>query len=631
MSIRIVFVCDMDVCSGILWNMGVLVLDFVVGLLGNPNVGKSSVFNGLTGLHQHTGNWTGKTVESSVGTYVFKSSTFKLVDLPGTYSLRSYSKEEEVTSGFVESSEYDVLAVVVDATCLERNLNLVWQVLQLTSRVVVCVNLLDEARKKNISVNLDKLEELLGVPVVGTVATKKGSLNGLRERILDVALGCDSDILEHMSDDKVVREAERIAGIVVTRDESNVLRDRKIDRILTSKRFGIPIMLAMLGCVFWITIVGANYPSQWLAWIFDVGKEWIRDFFVTVGFPQFLNNLLIDGVYQTVTWIVSVMLPPMAIFFPLFTILEDLGVLPRIAFNLDNFFRRAGTCGKQALTMCMGFGCNAAGVVGCKIMRSTRERLIAIVTNCFVPCNGRFPLLITIATIFFAGTVGGFKGSLISTLVVLGVIVFGIYVSLLVSKVLSKTLLKGESEGFILELPPYRKPVISQVVVRSIFDRTLFVLGRAVCVAVPAGFLIWILANCNVNGFSVLHYVAGFFDPLGRIMGLDGYILTAFVFGIPANEIVLPILLMMYLQSGVLVGIDDFSKIGEILVQNGWTVLTAVNVMIFTLLHFPCMTTLLTIKKETGGWKWMWVSLMVPTVLGIVVCVLVRCLFVVVC
>lgn len=631
MSIRIVFVCDMDVCSGILWNMGVLVLDFVVGLLGNPNVGKSSVFNGLTGLHQHTGNWTGKTVESSVGTYVFKSSTFKLVDLPGTYSLRSYSKEEEVTSGFVESSEYDVLAVVVDATCLERNLNLVLQVLQLTSRVVVCVNLLDEARKKNISVNLDKLEELLGVPVVGTVATKKGSLNGLRERILDVALGCDSDIMEHMSDDKVVREAERIAGIVVTRDESNVLRDRKIDRILTSKRFGIPIMLAMLGCVFWITIVGANYPSQWLAWIFDVGKEWIRDFFVTVGFPQFLNNLLIDGVYQTVTWIVSVMLPPMAIFFPLFTILEDLGVLPRIAFNLDNFFRRAGTCGKQALTMCMGFGCNAAGVVGCKIMRSTRERLIAIVTNCFVPCNGRFPLLITIATIFFAGTVGGFCGSLISTLVVLGVIVFGIYVSLLVSKVLSKTLLKGESEGFILELPPYRKPVISQVVVRSIFDRTLFVLGRAVCVAVPAGFLIWILANCNVNGFSVLHYVAGFFDPLGRIMGLDGYILTAFVFGIPANEIVLPILLMMYLQSGVLVGIDDFSKIGEILVQNGWTVLTAVNVMIFTLLHFPCMTTLLTIKKETGGWKWMWVSLMVPTVLGIVVCVLVRCLFVVVC
>ena len=631
MSIRIVFVCDMDVCSGILWNMGVLVLDFVVGLLGNPNVGKSSVFNGLTGLHQHTGNWTGKTVESSVGTYVFKSSTFKLVDLPGTYSLRSYSKEEEVTSGFVESSEYDVLAVVVDATCLERNLNLVLQVLQLTSRVVVCVNLLDEARKKNISVNLDKLEELLGVPVVGTVATKKGSLNGLRERILDVALGCDSDILEHMSDDKVVREAERIAGIVVTRDESNVLRDRKIDRILTSKRFGIPIMLAMLGCVFWITIVGANYPSQWLAWIFDVGKEWIRDFFVTVGFPQFLNNLLIDGVYQTVTWIVSVMLPPMAIFFPLFTILEDLGVLPRIAFNLDNFFRRAGTCGKQALTMCMGFGCNAAGVVGCKIMRSTRERLIAIVTNCFVPCNGRFPLLITIATIFFAGTVGGFCGSLISTLVVLGVIVFGICASLLVSKVLSKTLLKGESEGFILELPPYRKPVISQVVVRSIFDRTLFVLGRAVCVAVPAGFLIWILANCNVNGFSVLHYVAGFFDPLGRIMGLDGYILTAFVFGIPANEIVLPILLMMYLQSGVLVGIDDFSKIGEILVQNGWTVLTAVNVMIFTLLHFPCMTTLLTIKKETGGWKWMWVSLMVPTVLGIVVCVLVRCLFVVVC
>ena len=621
----------MNVGYDILWNMGVLVLDFVVGLLGNPNVGKSSVFNGLTGLHQHTGNWTGKTVESSVGTYVFGNSSFKLVDLPGTYSLRSYSKEEEVTSDFVESSEYDVLAVVVDATCLERNLNLVLQVLQLTSRVVVCVNLLDEAKKKNISVDLDKLEELLGVPVVGTVATKKSSLNGLREKILNVALECDADILEHMGDDEVVREAERVAGMVVTKDASAALRDRKIDKVLTSKMFGIPIMLAMLGCVFWITIVGANYPSQWLAWIFGVGKEWLREFFVMVGFPQFLNNLFIDGVYQTVTWIVSVMLPPMAIFFPLFTVLEDLGVLPRIAFNLDNFFRRAGTCGKQALTMCMGFGCNAAGVVGCKIMRSTRERLIAIVTNCFVPCNGRFPLLITIATIFFAGTVGGFGGSLISTLVVLGVIVFGIYISLFVSKVLSKTLLKGESEGFILELPPYRKPVISQVVVRSIFDRTLFVLGRAVCVAVPAGFLIWILANCSVNGFSALHYVAGFFDPLGKLMGLDGYILTAFVFGIPANEIVLPILLMMYLHSGVLVGIDDVGRIGEILVQNGWTALTAVNVMIFTLLHFPCMTTLLTIKKETGGWKWMWIGLMVPTVLGVIVCVLVRCLFLVVC
>ena len=379
-------------------------------------------------------------------------------------------------------------------------------------------------------------------------------------------------------------------------------------------------MIAMLGVVFWITIIGANYPSEFLTWIFGIGKGYLRNFFEFCCFPQFLNSMLIDGVYQTVTWIISVMLPPMAIFFPLFTLLEDLGVLPRIAFNLDNFFRKAGTCGKQALSMCMGFGCNAAGVVGCRIMRSTRERLIAIVTNCFVPCNGRFPLLITIASIFFAGIFGGFAGSLISTLIVLLIIIFGVFLTLVVSKILSKTLLKGESEGFILELPPYRKPQIGSILVRSIFDRTLFVLGRAISVAIPAGFTIWILANVHIDGISMLSYVAYFFDPLAQIMGLDGYILTAFIFGIPANEIVLPIILMMYMNEGVLVDLSDVTQIGSILMQNGWTILTAINVMIFTLLHFPCMTTLMTIKKETGSSKWTWISFAIPTICGIIIC-----------
>ena len=414
-------------------------------------------------------------------------------------------------------------------------------------------------------------------------------------------------------------EAERIAKSVVhKKDEFS--KSEKFDKILTSKKYGIPIMIAMLGMIFWITIVGANYPSKFLSMIFEKLKEILENTCNALSFPLFLKNMLINGVYQTVTWIISVMLPPMAIFFPLFTLMEDLGVLPRIAFNLDNFFRKAGTCGKQALTMCMGFGCNAAGVVGCRIMRSTRERLIAIVTNCFVPCNGRFPLLITISTIFFAGAIGGFTGSLVSTLIVLCVVTLGIFLTLVVSKVLSKTLLMGESQGFILELPPYRKPQIGSILVRSVFDRTLFVLGRALCTAIPAGLIIWILANVQIDGESMLAYIAYFFDPFARLMGLDGYILTAFIFGIPANEIVLPILLMMYMNNGVLVDISEYWKIGEILINNGWNILTAVNVMIFTLLHFPCMTTLLTIKKETKSMKWVVISFLIPTVCGVVIC-----------
>ena len=478
---------------------------------------------------------------------------------------------------------------------------------------------MDEAKKNNIDIDLKKLEEILGVPVVGTIATKKKSLDLLKSKIYEKYCNKTEEVEKFDSSEVIVIEAERIAKSVVhKKDEFS--KSEKFDKILTSKKYGIPIMIAMLGMIFWITIVGANYPSKFLSMIFEKLKEILENTCNALSFPLFLKNMLINGVYQTVTWIISVMLPPMAIFFPLFTLMEDLGVLPRIAFNLDNFFRKAGTCGKQALTMCMGFGCNAAGVVGCRIMRSTRERLIAIVTNCFVPCNGRFPLLITISTIFFAGAIGGFTGSLVSTLIVLCVVTLGIFLTLVVSKVLSKTLLMGESQGFILELPPYRKPQIGSILVRSVFDRTLFVLGRALCTAIPAGLIIWILANVQIDGESMLAYIAYFFDPFARLMGLDGYILTAFIFGIPANEIVLPILLMMYMNNGVLVDISEYWKIGEILINNGWNILTAVNVMIFTLLHFPCMTTLLTIKKETKSMKWVVISFLIPTVCGVVIC-----------
>lgn len=397
-------------------------------------------------------------------------------------------------------------------------------------------------------------------------------------------------------------------------------RDRKIDKILTSKVFGFPIMILFLGLIFWITIIGANYPSQFLFSAFAYIQEKL---FIIADFlhaPYWLSNMLILGVYQTLTWIIAVMLPPMAIFFPLFTFLEDLGYLPRIAFNMDGFFKKCCCTGKQMITMCMGFGCNAAGVVGCRIINSPRERLIAILTNSFVPCNGRFPFLISVATIFIAGTMQGFGASLISTIAVIFVILLGIFLTLLVSKILSKTILKGMPSSFILELPPYRKPQIGRIIVSSIFDRTLFVLGRAIAVAAPAGLIIWLFATISVGGSSLLSIIANFLNPFARLMGLDGYILTAFIFGIPANEIVLPIILMCYLGKNSLVNLDDTFAIGQILVQNGWTMLTAINVMIFTCLHFPCTTTLLTIKKETGSLKWTVISFLIPTVCGILIC-----------
>ena len=419
----------------------------------------------------------------------------------------------------------------------------------------------------------------------------------------------------------IVNTAEKISNSVCTYGNNNYsAKDRKIDKILTSKIFGLPIMILFLGIIFWITIVGANYPSQALFSFFAWLQEKLIICTEAINLPDWLSSMLISGIYQTLTWIISVMLPPMAIFFPLFTFLEDLGYLPRIAFNTDGFFKKCSCSGKQMITMCMGFGCNSAGVTGCKIINSPREKLIAILTNNFVPCNGRFPFLITIATIFIAGTINGIGASIVSTLAVIFVIILGIFCSLIISKILSKTILKGMPSSFVLELPPYRKPQFGKILIRSIFDRTLFVLGRAISVAAPAGLVIWLFANIGINGESLLTLVANFLDPFAKILGLDGYILTAFIFGIPANEIVLPIILMCYLGGNSLVNMEDNFSIGQILIQNGWNILTAINVMIFTCLHFPCATTLLTIKKETGSLKWTALSFLLPTICGIIIC-----------
>lgn len=698
---------------------------YTVALAGNPNVGKSTIFNSLTGMHQHTGNWTGKTVANATGKSIIKDKEFIFVDIPGTYSIMSNSEEEEIARDYICFGNPDVTVIVVDSTCLERNLNLVFQIMEITDNIIVCVNLLDEAKKKKIKINLKKLEQLLGVPVVGTTARDKHTLEKLKDTIYKVCIGeifpCPneveysskiekninlleeklSEICEHDLDteyrsvttvienekiskklykwislklidgeekiinsitnhlnidfenkdiqsclldvkqqleeenitaknfkDKIVadimKKAEDISKEVCKFENKNYsARDRKIDKILTSKKFGIPIMILFLGLIFWITIVGANYPSQALFSMFN----WIQDKLVIfaeyISCPEWLSNMLINGVYQTLTWIISVMLPPMAIFFPLFTILEDLGYLPRIAFNMDGFFKKACCSGKQMITMCMGFGCNACGVTGCRIIDSPRERLIAILTNNLVPCNGRFPFLISIATIFIAGAYAGgngFLSSILSTLAVIVVIIFGIFLTLIISRILSNTILKGMLSSMVLELPPYRKPQFGKILVRSIFDRTLFVLGRAISVAAPAGLVIWILANVGINGASLLSIIANFLNPFAQLMGLDGYILTAFILGMPANEIVLPIILMCYLKGGELVNIEDTVQIGQILIQNGWNILTAMNVMLFTILHFPCTTTLLTIKKETGSWKWTGIAFAIPTVCGILLC-----------
>lgn len=606
--------------------------NYTIAFAGNPNVGKSTIFNNLTGLHQHTGNWPGKTVSNACGVYNYINTSFLLVDLPGTYSLMSHSQEEEIARDYIISGNPDVTVVVVDATCLERNLNLVFQIIEITKNVIVCVNLLDEAKKKNIDINLKKLEQELGVPVVGTTARDKNTLNKLVDCIYKVCIGtikCSPNIIRYETSNKdskvsaIMKRAEEITNLVCTFNNSDYnYINKKIDEILTSKKFGIPIMLVFLGIIFWITIVGANYPSSLLSNFFNYIQDKLLYLFNLLHIPNFITELLINGMYKTVAWVVAVMLPPMAIFFPLFTFLEDIGYLPRIAFNLDNYFKKACTTGKQALTMCMGFGCNAAGVVGSKIIDSPREKIISMLTNAFVPCNGRFPLLITISTIFIGSYFSGAASSLISTLCVLLIVLLGIVLTLLISKILSKTILRGLPSSFILELPPYRKPQIGSIIVRSLLDRTLFVLGRAISVAAPVGIIIWLFANINIGKASILSYVANFLDPFAQFMGLDGYILTAFILGIPANEIVLPIILMAYLSTGSLVDMENTFAIGEILKQNGWTLLTGINVMIFTLLHFPCGTTLMSIKKESGSAKWALLAFALPTVCGILICMI---------
>ena len=702
--------------------------DYLIALAGNPNVGKSTVFNALTGLRQHTGNWPGKTVVRAEGVYAYEGDRVKVVDLPGTYSLQAGSVDEEVARDFVLFGRPDVTVVVVDATRLERNLNLVLQIREITDRVVVFLNLIDEARRHGIAIDAKKLEKELGVPVVQGVARENLGIDELIEAVHEVATGARSGQQIHIAR-HATRVEQAIAGLVpvierifpqvpnprwvalrllnadeavqeavrsgelgqLSRDDSGGLVDlapeagreqvldvamrlrwelppdfhdvvtqraydaaeevasrvqvgglkkagfafdRKLDAWLTSRVFGFPLMLLILAVVFWITIEGANGPSSMLATLLvENGRPWLHGLAAAMSLPWWLDGFLVDGVYLATAWVIAVMLPPMAIFFPLFTLLEDFGYLPRVAFNLDSLFQKAGAHGKQALTMCMGFGCNAAGVVATRVIDSPRERLIAIITNNFSLCNGRWPTQILIATIFIGALAPAQLGGLVSASAVVGIALLGIVMMFFSSWILSRTVLRGEATSFSLELPPYRPPRVLQTLYTSVIDRTLIVLWRAVIFAIPAGAVIWFISNVTVGGLTLAHHSVTWLDPLGLLLGMNGVILLAYVVAIPANEIVIPTILMLTVLTGagagggegagVMFEYGSVSATGELLRAGGWTLLTAVNLMLFSLLHNPCSTTIYTIYKETRSANWTTVATLMPVAMGVTVCFLV--------
>ena len=656
----------------------------VMALAGNPNVGKTTLFNSLTGMRQHTGNWPGKTVGLAQGRCRGRDVT--LVDLPGTYSLLSHSPEEQVARSFLCRGLAQQVLVVCDGSTLARNLVLVLQILEITPHVTVCVNLLEEARRRGRSLDLELLSQRLGIPVYAVEARSRDSARALMDAIetssfeahpaaisyprdveralepIEAALPPgplprrflalkllegDPELLQELEAyvTEGAREAARQAqqaleealgpgklpdvftsaalstaqaltqGVVTQTAAPGARRDRRMDRLLTSRLLGYPMMLLLLALVFWLTIVGTNSISDGLQWLLNQGETGLLRLFSLVHAPQWLTGLLVLGAYRTTAWVCAVMLPPMAVFFPLFTLLEDVGYLPRVAFLLDRPFALCHGCGKQALSMCMGLGCNAAGVVGCRIIDSPRERLLAILTNNLIPCNGRFPLIITLLTLFFSHTLGSFSLALLLT----GAILFAVVMTFAVTWLLSRTVLRGEPSAFALELPPYRMPQVGSVLLRSLLDRTVFVLGRALAVACPTGMLLWCLANCSVGGGNLLQWLSAALNPLGHALGLDGVLLLSFLLGFPANEIVLPIALMTYQAQGALTPLDLGSLL-PILLSQGWTARRAVCMLLFTLFHWPCSTTLLTVRKETGSPLWTTLAFLVPTAVGAALC-----------
>lgn len=653
-----------------------------VALAGNPNVGKSTLFNLLTGLKQHTGNWAGKTVENATGYFKYKDRIFEITDLPGTYSLMAHSPEEEIARDFICLEKPDITVIVCDCSLLERNLNLAIQAMEITDNVILVLNLADEARKRKITVDEKRLSELLSCPVVKMSARNKEGLKefydtlykavdntlpcfnprytrdienaisgflslnspppeinsrfyalrclsedmGFNKNNTDEILAQNNLTLQKLRDNIIsciFLTAEGICSECVTANKGKKAESRA-DKILTGKITAVPIMILMLMIILWLTVNGANYPSSLLSQLFTKGEILVSGFLSDINCSDIINSLICEGIIRVTGWVVAVMLPPMAVFFPLFTLLEDGGILPRIAFNLDGALKKAHSCGKQALSMCMSLGCNACGVTGARIIDSKRERLCAILTSAFIPCNGKFPTLISIISMFLITGAGVFEG-MAKALGLTLVLIVSVGASLFATKLLSLTILKGEPSSFALELPPYRMPKIEKVLVRSLFDRTVKILLRAVIVSAPAGLVIWLLANLSINDISLLSYCTGAFDGIGGIMGLDGVILFAFILGFPANEIVVPIIIMSYIEGGSIAELSGNDALRELLINNGWSIKTAVCMLCFTMFHFPCSTTCITIYKETKKISYTLLSIVLPTALGIALCVILNC------
>ena len=651
-----------------------------VALIGTPNVGKSTIYNALTKNHEHTGNWAGKTVSYTKGECSYENTLYTIYDLPGTYSLISKSKEETIATDFICFKEYDVAVVVCDATSLYKGINLVLQTREICKKVVVCVNLIDEALKKGIVIDYDLLSKNLGCLVVKTSARDNAGLNDLLRAIKIVENGDYLDLKykflnkntkkiindinikgfnkkwillrylennEHYIDkfnelglninnavNKIISKLNNIdisleIVLTINNEVNNVLNDvisyknnkkryMLFDKILTNKLFGIPIMLLMLFIIFYLTIIGANYPSTLIFNFFSSLENNLFNILKFIHLPSIIIDLLVNGVYKTLYWVISVMMPPMLIFFPLFNYLEDLGVLPRIAFNMDKAFMKCKACGKQALTMCMGLGCNAVGVTGARIIDSKRERLIAILTNVFMPCNGKFPTIIAITSIFLIGLNTKYSG-LFNALFLTGFIGLGILLTFIVSYILSKTILKGMNTSFTLELPPYRKPKLINTIWYALKNRAVHILLRAIKVAIPAGVIIWLIANIKINDVLLLEYLTKLLEPFGKYIGLDGVIILALILGLPANEIVIPAMLMCYLKTSTLIDFNNLTELKNILLLNEWTIKTALCFLIIMCFHYPCSTTLLTIKKETNSLIYTLLSFIIPTTIGLII------------
>lgn len=570
-----------------------------VALAGNPNVGKSTLFNTVTGLRQHTGNWPGKTVEVARGYLTKGDTTFTFVDLPGTYALTGGSEEERIAAEYITSGNADWIVVVCDGTALERSLILALQILSMTPNVILCVSLMDEAQRMGIQIHAEKLSGILGIPVILTAAGRK---EGISQLLAHLSREPDAKSRPKLESIDVIGQAERIAAACTERIGDNAQPWRqKVDRILVSRTWGVVILLGLLMLLVWLTVWGANVPSRMLEALLDRGYFWLHKLLRWI--PDPLHSILLDGAYATCARVLSVMLPPMAIFFPLFSLLEDVGYLPRMAFLLDGGMRRCGGCGKQALTMCMGIGCNAVGVTGCRIIQSPRERLLAILTNSMIPCNGRFPTLIVLAGLAFGKWAAFAVG---------GCVLLGVLGAMLTSGVLSKTALRHTCSHFLMEIPPLRRPRVGQILVRSLIDRTLCIAGRALRVAAPAGVILWFLTN----GGS-LQLLGKVLEPVGVFFGMNGVILLAFVLSLPANELLFPVILMTVTGAKSLQGLgvtDIVAILSELTFEN------ILCMMIFTVFHWPCATTIATIWKETADHRKTAAAVILPTAVGMMLC-----------